>query len=170
MKSSHLISRSLRRLLLMTASTLQKRLLAQRVTVAVPSTCIDNQEAFTSEGLLSLLINKFCCCAILYTKRDTVAPISGVACTLEAGRPTCNIHMQNAGEGLCYQSGLCQLCGRENSLYCFLHISCRCVFLFRTCATLIGGLAVRLPGGLPPRQEGPMCRVFPHLTHLTLLG
>ena len=89
---SHPTSKSSRRSLLMTASTLHIRLLAQMFTVAVPSTCMGSPDALTREGHFSLFTNKFCCCATRYARRETVAPVSGMACTRVAGRPTCDSH------------------------------------------------------------------------------
>ena len=71
LRSSHPTSKSSWRSLLITASTLQKRPLAHRVTVAVPSTCMGSPDAFTSDGRFSLFINKFGCCVIRYASRDT---------------------------------------------------------------------------------------------------
>ena len=78
--------------MLITALILRMRLLAQIFTVAVPSTDIGAPEAFMREGHFSLLIEMLFCCAIRYASKDTVAPVSGVARTRTAGRPTCDSH------------------------------------------------------------------------------
>ena len=78
-RSSHPTSRSSLRSLLTTASIVRMSLLAHILTVAVPSTAIGAPEAFMREGHFSLLIEMLFCCATRYARRDTVAPVSGVA-------------------------------------------------------------------------------------------